>query len=112
MPDSPRLQASGAERLSMLAATDAGLRAQVEMGAGGKLVGLLQPSTQASALRPVLGAIQSVTRLDEGREALVRAGAVEALEEGLEQGWLQNKGLDEEARLLKVALLVRRDHVD
>ncbi len=60
----------------MIAKTDTGAKAAIQAGAANKLVGLLQKETEPAVTRATLGAIDGLSRLDEGREAFVRAGGV------------------------------------
>ncbi|KAK9831390.1 hypothetical protein WJX81_000219 [Elliptochloris bilobata] len=108
----PFLQRSAVARVTRLADTDESLHTLVAERAPVRLLALLHADADAGVMEAVVDALAALCRLEEGREACVLAGAVDALEAATQGGWVRESRARERTSELLLALTIQRDNLD
>ncbi|KAK9807096.1 hypothetical protein WJX73_004421 [Symbiochloris irregularis] len=111
--DDPGWQSRGAQRIQSLAGSAGSVDKLVDEGAPHKLTAVLEKSQSRDVVKDVLKALEALIQHDQGREALVRTGIVDVLQQqGQNATWQDDSDVQASVSGLSVALQIQQNHVE
>lgn len=106
------MQRTGADRVRMLANTGWANEVLLREGAPAKLLALVSKGGDPSVMMAALKGLDAICATYDGREAVVLTGAVDKLQEALDDNWMDTEEGREAIALLLVILNIQEKNVE